>query len=93
MIANASGKQPVDQLDEGRDLRESINSSLINVGVLAALMMALSGASESPPQMATFSLTRNLISSVRLALSAKFIQMERQSPAFASGRQHFRSES
>jgi len=44
MIATASGKEPVDRLDEGRDLRDSINGSLINVGVLAALMMALSGA-------------------------------------------------
>ena len=52
-MATAPGKEHnIDQVvDEGRDLRDSINGSLINVGVLAALMMALSGASESSRNM------------------------------------------
>ncbi|EJK72460.1 hypothetical protein THAOC_06009, partial [Thalassiosira oceanica] len=93
MIATASGKEPVDRLDEGRDLRDSINGSLINVGVLAALMMALSGASESSPNRDTLLLKKsNFHHTTTTLLPAKFIRMERQNLAFASGRQHFRSE-
>ena len=95
-MVTAPGKEHnIDQVvDEGRDLRDSINGSLINVGVVSALMMALSGTSESSETWASLLLTlkTNRLPPLLVTLSAKFTLMERQSPAFVSGSPLFRSE-